>query len=91
MGATARDVLREKGAAAAELGLLDPAVSDEIILSAMVVHPIMVNRPNVATPKGVRLSSFRGGAGAAGAVARALARIASRWSLSNRPALRSGT
>ena len=55
MGATARDVLREKGTPAAELGLLDSAVSDEIILSAMVVHPILVNRPIVATPKGVRL------------------------------------
>ena len=56
MGAKPRDVLREKGTPAAELGLLDPAVSDGEILDAMVAHPILVNRPIVATPKGVRLA-----------------------------------
>ncbi len=56
MGARPRDILREKGTPAAELGLLDPAVSDEAILDAMVQHPILVNRPIVVTPKGVKLS-----------------------------------
>lgn len=56
MGARPRDVLREKGTPAAELGLLDPSVSDEQILEAMVAHPILVNRPIVITPRGVKLS-----------------------------------
>ncbi|MCR5877595.1 arsenate reductase (glutaredoxin) [Phenylobacterium sp. J367] len=56
MGARPRDILREKGTPAAELGLLDPAVSDEALLEAMVQHPILVNRPIVGTPKGVKLS-----------------------------------
>ncbi len=55
MGARARDVLREKGTPAAVLGLLDPAVSDDELLAAMVAHPVLVNRPIVVTPKGVRL------------------------------------
>jgi len=54
-GVSIRDLMREKGTPAAELGLLDPAVSDEAILAAMVEHPILVNRPIVETPKGVRL------------------------------------
>ncbi|CAN7347233.1 arsenate reductase (glutaredoxin) [Phenylobacterium sp. LjRoot225] len=56
MGARPRDILRDKGTPAAELGLLDPKVSDEAILDAMVEHPILVNRPIVVTPKGVKLS-----------------------------------
>jgi arsenate reductase len=55
MHATPRDLLREKGTPAAELGLLDPEASDEAILDAMIEHPILVNRPIVATPKGTRL------------------------------------
>jgi arsenate reductase len=55
MGCHPRDILREKGTPAAELGLLDPAASDEAILDAMIAHPILVNRPIVATPKGVKL------------------------------------
>jgi arsenate reductase (glutaredoxin) len=55
MGLTARDLLREKGTPAAELGLLDPSVTDEAILDAMLAHPILVNRPIVATPLGVKL------------------------------------
>jgi arsenate reductase len=55
MQATPRDILREKGTPAAELGLLDPNVSDDMLLAAMVEHPILVNRPIVVTPKGVRL------------------------------------
>lgn len=55
MGVQPRDVLREKGTPAADLDLLDPAVSDEAILDAMIRHPILVNRPIVVTPKGARL------------------------------------
>ena len=55
MGATPRDILREKGTPAAELGLLDPSVPDTAIIDAMIVRPILVNRPIVATPKGARL------------------------------------
>jgi arsenate reductase len=55
MGLRARDVLREKGTPAAELGLLDPAVGDDAILEAMIAHPILVNRPIVVTSKGAKL------------------------------------
>jgi arsenate reductase len=55
MGAGPRGLLREKGTPAAELGLLDPSVSDEAIVEAMIAHPILVNRPIVETPKGTRL------------------------------------
>lgn len=55
MGATPRELLREKGTPAAELGLSDLALSDEAILQAMVEHPILVNRPIVVTPKGAAL------------------------------------
>ncbi len=51
----ARDVMREKGTPAAELGLLNPDVADDAILEAMIAHPILVNRPIVVTPKGARL------------------------------------
>ena len=56
MGAEPRDILRDKGTPAAELGLLNPNVSDDAILDAMVEHPILVNRPIVVTPKGVKLA-----------------------------------
>ncbi len=55
MNARARDVLREKGTPAAELGLLAPEVDDEALLDAMIAHPVLVNRPIVATPLGVAL------------------------------------
>jgi len=55
MGCAARDILREKGTPAAELGLLSPEASDDSILDAMVAQPILVNRPIVVTPAGVRL------------------------------------
>jgi len=55
MGTKPRDLLREKGTPAAELGLLDPAVSDDALLDAMVAHPILVNRPIVVAPKGTKL------------------------------------
>ena len=55
MGAAPRDILREKGTPAEALGLLDPGVDDEAILAAMIEHPILVNRPIVVTPRGVKL------------------------------------
>ena len=54
-GQSVRDLLREKGTPAEELGLLAEGVSDDAILDAMVAHPILVNRPIVVTPKGVAL------------------------------------
>lgn len=55
MAGTARDILRTKGSPAEELGLTDPAASDEAILAAMLEHPILVNRPIVVTPLGTKL------------------------------------
>jgi arsenate reductase len=55
MGARPRDILREKGTPAAALGLTEPGVTDAQILDAMVQHPVLVNRPIVVTPKGVKL------------------------------------
>lgn len=52
---TPRTALRTTKSPAAELGLTDPAVDDETILAAMLEHPVLVNRPIVCTPKGVRL------------------------------------
>lgn len=54
-GLTPREALRETKSPARELGLLAPGVSDEAILVAMIEHPVLVNRPIVCTPKGVRL------------------------------------
>jgi arsenate reductase (glutaredoxin) len=55
MGLTARCVLREKGAPFDDLGLADPTLTDDQLLDAMMAHPILINRPIVVTPKGVRL------------------------------------
>ena len=55
MAGTARDILRTKGSPAEELGLTDPAASDEAVLAAMLEHPILVNRPIVVTPLGTKL------------------------------------
>ncbi len=52
---TPRTALRTTKSPAGELGLLDPSVPDEAILEAMLVHPVLVNRPIVCSPKGVRL------------------------------------
>lgn len=54
-GLTPRGALRETKSPAKELGLLEPGVSDEAILAAMLEHPVLVNRPIVCSPKGVRL------------------------------------
>ena len=54
-GLTVREAIREKGTPYQELGLDDPAVSDEQLLDAMLAHPILINRPFVVTPAGVRL------------------------------------
>lgn len=54
-GLTPREALRVAKTPAAELGLTDPTVTDEELLDAMVTHPVLVNRPIVCTPKGVRL------------------------------------
>ncbi len=54
-GLTVRSVLREKGTPYAELGLNDTSLSDDALLDAMMEHPILINRPFVVTPLGVRL------------------------------------
>ena len=55
MGVPVRDVLRRKGTPYDELGLDDPALTDDQLLDAMIAHPILINRPIVVTPLGVRL------------------------------------
>jgi len=55
MGVPLRAVIREKDTPYAALGLADPALSDEELLDAMMAHPILINRPIVVSPKGVRL------------------------------------
>jgi arsenate reductase len=52
---SARKPMRVKGTPAEELGLTAPGTTDDAILSAMLAHPILVNRPIVATPRGVKL------------------------------------
>jgi arsenate reductase len=55
MGAGAHDILRVRGTNAEELGLTDPHASDEALIAAMIIEPILVNRPIVVTPKGAAL------------------------------------
>jgi arsenate reductase len=55
MGVSVREVIREKGTPFHELGLDDLSLSDDHLLDAMMAHPILINRPIVVTPKGVRL------------------------------------
>ena len=54
-GMTVRALLREKGTPFAELGLANPALTDDDLLDAMMAHQILINRPLVVSPKGVRL------------------------------------
>ena len=51
-GLTPRTALRETKSPAAELGLLDPDVSEEALLDVMTAHPVLVNRPIVCTRRG---------------------------------------
>ena len=55
MGKSAHDVLRVRGTNAHELGLTDPAASDEAVIAAMIIDPILVERPIVVGPKGAAL------------------------------------
>jgi len=55
MGIPVRGLLREKGTPYAELGLADPKWSDDQLLDFMLDRPILINRPIVVTPKGVKL------------------------------------
>ena len=54
-GVGARSLLREKGTPYAELGLDNPNLTDEQLVDAMMAHPILINRPLVVSPLGVRL------------------------------------
>ncbi|MDR0770158.1 MAG: arsenate reductase (glutaredoxin) [Burkholderiales bacterium] len=54
-GLTPRKLLREKGALYTELGLSNENLSDDALLDAMMAHPILINRPLVVSPLGVRL------------------------------------
>ena len=54
-GIAPRELLREKGTPYAELGLGDTALSDDALLDAMMAHPILINRPLVVSPLGVKL------------------------------------
>ncbi|WP_052208269.1 arsenate reductase (glutaredoxin) [Croceibacterium mercuriale] len=54
-GIAPRALLREKETKYAELGLADPSLSDDALIDAMVAHPILINRPLVVSPLGVKL------------------------------------
>jgi arsenate reductase len=54
-GLTPRTALRVGKSPAERLGLTDPSVDDETLLAAMLEHPVLVNRPIVVSPKGIRL------------------------------------
>ncbi len=55
MGTPARDLLRAKEPLCVELGLDDPALSDDALINAMASHPVLMNRPVVVSPRGTRL------------------------------------
>ena len=54
-GMTPRQLLREKGTPYTDLGLGDASLSDDALIDAMMAHPILINRPLVVTPLGVKL------------------------------------
>lgn len=54
-GIAPRALLREKGTPFAELGLGDDSLSDAALIDAMMAHPILINRPLVVSPLGVKL------------------------------------
>jgi arsenate reductase len=54
-GLSVRQAIREKGTPYEELGLADPALSDDQLLDAMIATPILINRPLVVTEMGTRL------------------------------------
>jgi arsenate reductase len=54
-GLSVRQILREKGTPFHVLGLGDPSLTDDALLNAIGAHPILINRPIVVTPRGVRL------------------------------------
>lgn len=54
-GITPRDLLREKGTPYTELGLGDESLTDRALVDAMMAHPILINRPLVVSPLGVKL------------------------------------
>jgi arsenate reductase len=54
-GISVRQAMRNKGDLYAELGLADASLSDDALLDAMMAHPVLIERPFVVTPKGVRL------------------------------------
>ena len=55
MDLAVRAVIREKGTPYHDLGLADPMLTDDQLLDAMLAHPILINRPIVVTPLGVKL------------------------------------
>lgn len=55
MDASAHDILRVRGTRADELGLTDPGASDDALIAAMIIEPVLVNRPIVVTSKGAAL------------------------------------
>ena len=54
-GLSPRDLLRQKGTPFDELGLGNPALSEDELIDAMIGHPILINRPLVVSPLGVKL------------------------------------
>lgn len=54
-GLSVRDTVRQKGTPYVELGLDKPDAEDDELISAMLAHPILINRPFVVAPAGVRL------------------------------------
>ncbi len=54
-GLTTRQILRQKGTPFHDLGLADPSLGDDALLDAIAAHPILMNRPLVVSPEGVRL------------------------------------